>query len=414
MIESNLRVESAKQDHDGKLLMNRSASASLMRKLNRSAILDLVRDHSPIARSQISRRLNMSMPTVMRIIDELQEEDLVRYSGDCEASGGRPRSLLEFNSQGYAVIGVDLGGTKMYGTVADLGGKILDEIYLPSKQGDSTENLNRVCKLIEELIEKPHPEGQKIRGIGVGAPGVTLFEEGVVTWAPSLGWRDLPLKRILSERFELLTVVENDVNLAALGEFGFGAAKGAASLVCLAVGTGIGSGIVIDRKIYRGYHQSAGEIGYLPPGIGYLGKRYDHYGALESIASGTGIEDRARAYFEQTQLLVGNHFSAEKVFEAARQGESWAQKLVSETVDYLSLAIAAVIAIIDPEVVVLGGGVARSADILIEPICKKLEGVVPVMPRIVQSTLSERAAVMGAIMLVLDALTEHVALENPV
>jgi glucokinase-like ROK family protein len=397
-------------------MLKTSASASLMRKLNRSMILDLVRERSPIARSEISRSLNISMPTVMRIIDELLAEDLVRYSGDRQASGGRPRSLLEFNQEGYAVVGVDLGGTKMYGTVADLGGNILDEIYIPSKQGDPEENLERVSNLIGELLERPRPAGQRVKGIGVGAPGVTLFEQGVVTWAPSLGWRNLPLRDILSERFGYPVVVENDVNLAALGEYGFGSARGAASLVCLAVGTGIGSGIVIDRKIYRGFHQTAGEIGYLPPGIGYLGQRYEHYGALEGIASGTGIEQRARQLFEQEgRLLPGeNSLSAEKVFEAARLGEAWAKKLVDETVDYLSLALAAVIAIVDPEVIVLGGGVARSADILIEPIMRRLEGVLPAMPVIVQSTLGYRAAVMGAIMLVLDTITEHVALNRSV
>src|SRR5512136_1631818 len=97
-----------------------SATASLMRRLNRSAILDLIREGSPLARSEIARKLNMSMPTVMRIIDVLFAEDLVRWSGGSEVSGGRPRSLLEFNADGYAVVGLDLGGTKMYGTVANL------------------------------------------------------------------------------------------------------------------------------------------------------------------------------------------------------------------------------------------------------------------------------------------------------
>ena len=221
--------------------MKSSASASLMRKLNRSAILDLMRCDGPIAPSEISRRLNISIPTVMRVIDELISEDLIRYSGNSEASGGRPRSLLEFNRNGYAVIGLDLGGTKMYGTVADLGGNVQDELYLPSKPGDSDANLELVCRLIDELLKKPRPQHQEVRGIGVGAPGVTLFEEGVVTWAPSLGWRSLPLKEILSERFRLPVVVDNDVNLAALGEYGFGAGKGVSSLVCLAVGTGIGA-----------------------------------------------------------------------------------------------------------------------------------------------------------------------------
>jgi len=394
-------------------MMRANAPANIVRRMNRSAMLDLVREDSPIAPSVIARRLKISMPTVMRIIDELLAEDLVRYSGDIQASGGRPRSLLEFNRWGYAVIGLDLGGTKMYGTVADLGGNIQNEIYMPSEPDDPEENLERVCRLIRELLERPRPPDQQVRGIGVGAPGVTIFEQGMVTWAPSLGWRDLPLRSILQERFHLPVVVENDVNLAALGEYGFGAAQGASSLVCLAVGTGIGSGIIIDRRIHRGFHQSAGEIGYLPPGIGFLGKEYAHYGALESIASGSGITARAKKLVAGRDVAwdSSNGLSGEKIFFAARNGEAWAKRLVEETVDYLALAIAAITVILDPEVIVLGGGVARSADILIEPILARLQGVTPALPKIIQSTLGYQAAVMGAIMLVLDATTEHVAIK---
>ena len=388
-----------------------SATASLMRRLNRSAILDLIREGSPLARSEIARRLNMSMPTVMRIIDVLFAEDLVRWSGGSEVSGGRPRSLLEFNADGYAVVGLDLGGTKMYGTVANLSGVIQEEVYLPWSQAGPGSSLEQVCALIDDLLRRPRPPGQAVRGIGVGAPGITLSDQGIVTWAPSLSWRDLPLKSILNERYSLPVVVENDVNLAALGEYGFGVARGATSAVTIAIGTGIGLGIVIDGKIYRGYNQSAGEIGYLPPDASYLGRRYEGFGALESLAAGPGIERRARQWFESQGLpLPADGVSAEGVFKAARQGEAWACQVVSETVDYLSFAIAAVTAILDPEVIVLGGGVARSADVLIEPILEKLEGVVPGRPNLIQSSLGSRAAVMGAIMLVLDITTQHVAL----
>lgn len=389
----------------------RSATASLMRKLNRSAILDALREHSPIARSEIARQLNISIPTVMRVIDELIAEDLVRWSGNARTSGGRPRNLLEFNREGYAVIGLDLGGSKIYGTVADLGGRVQDEIYLPRKQGDPQDSLERVCQLIQELLDRPRPAGQVIRGIGVGVPGITLRREGVVSWAPSLGWRDFPLKSILSERFPYPVLVENDVNLAALGEYGFGAGKGAASLVCLTVGTGIGAGIVIDRQIYRGYHEAAGEIGYLPPDPSFLGRRYEAFGALEYLASGTGIEQRAReVYTRMGWSLPKEGLSAEVVFNAARQGEAWAQQLVTETVDFLSLAIAALSAILDPQVIVLGGGVARSADQLIEPILRRLEGVLAAPLNLVKSSLGYQAAVMGAIMLVLDYTTDYVSL----
>lgn len=392
--------------------MRYSASAGLMRRLNRSAILDLVREQGPIARSAIGRQLNISLPTVMRIIDDLIEVELVKECGDTEASGGRPRSLLEFNASASAVVGIDLGGTKMFGTVADLGGNVQDEVYVSWGDGGNDDNLKQLFKLIDRLLAAPQPDGQRIRGIGVGAPGITLYEEGIVSWAPSLGWRDLPLKQILTERYALPVFVENDVNLAALGEYGFGAAKGATSLVCLAIGTGIGAGIILDRKVYRGHNQSAGEIGYLPPDVSFLGRHYTGFGALESIASGTGVAQRAKKLLQQRGLPCPDDLSSEDVFNTARLGTDWATQVVNETVEYLSFAVAAISALIDPEVIVLGGGVARSADLLIPPMLKCLEGVVPSLPRLVQSILGFRAAVMGAIMMVLDATTEHVSIER--
>lgn len=394
-------------------MIQRSASASLIRRLNRSAVLDLIREHSPISRSEIARQLNISVPTVMRVVDMLHEEDLVRWSGDSVATGGRPGSLLEFNADGYAVLGLDLGGTKMFGTVADLGGNIQAEVYRPWESNEPDRALDQVYDLISDLLSQPRPSRQQIRGIGVGAPGVTLFESGVVTWAPSLGWRNLPLRNILAERFGLPVVVENDVNLAALGEYGFGAARRASSAACIAVGTGIGAGIVIDRKIYRGFNQSAGEVGYLPPDVSYLGRRYDHFGALESIASGTGVERRARQLIQTLQLpLTDQCPSAEDVFKAARQGETWAIQVVEETVGYLAFAVAVISAVLDPEVIVLGGGMARSADMLIEPILRKLDGVIPMRPNLVPSSLGFRAAVLGAIMLVLDTTTDYIIVKD--
>ncbi len=389
-----------------------SGNAALMRRLNRSNVLDLIRQNSPISPTEISSRLNLSLPTIMRILEELSHQGFVVRLEEQQYSGGRPRSLISFNGTSHAVIGLDLGGTKMYGTVADLCGTVQAEVYRPSIPSKPDENLNSTIDLIDELLQIPRREGQKVLGIGVGAPGVTLFEEGIVTWAPSLGWRDLPLRDLLAERYHLTVVVENDVNLAALGEYGFGVAKGASSLVCLAVGTGIGSGIVLERKIYRGAHQSAGEVGYLLPSKDALGKRYEHFGALESLASGTGVLQRAQEYVRSMNLPIDvEQLTAERVFDLARSGEGWAQSIVDETVDYLALVIAAISVVLDPEVIVLGGGVSRSADILVEPILNRLQGCLPAPVRLVVSNLGYRAAVMGAIMLVLDTSFEHVGLK---
>jgi glucokinase len=272
--------------------LRKTATATLMRSINRTLILELIRNEGPIARSRIARQLSVSLPTVMRVVDELIEEGFVRTLDTLESTGGRPRPLLAFNGKAYAAVGVDLGGTKMFGTVADLEGNVLHETYVPWKDTGPEDSLEALRKLIGELLGVPRPLGQRMRGIGVGAPGVTLSHEGIVTWAPSLGWRDLPLKQILTECFDVPVYVDNDVNLSALGELGFGVGRGVENLVCIAVGTGIGAGIIIGGSLYRGHSHSAGEIGYLLPGVEFLRQRYDQFGALESLASGTGIAVR--------------------------------------------------------------------------------------------------------------------------
>jgi glucokinase len=202
----------------------------------------------------------------------------------------------------------------------------------------------------------------------------------------------------LAERYKLPITVDNDVNLAAMGELWFGAGQSAQNMVLIAIGTGIGAGIIIDGALYRGAREAAGEIGSIVPGREFLGKQYAEFGALESLASGTGIAERAR------QILKGKrdeaeleNLLAEDVFDAARQRQEWACTVISETVDYLAVAIACISVSFDPEIIVLGGGVTRSADLLVEPILRRINGTIPTLPRLVVSKLGRRAAVMGAI-----------------
>lgn len=384
-------------------------TASVMRSANRAAVLELIRAAGPISRAEIARRLQMSLPTVMRMVAQLSREQLVRESGDVSPTGGRPGVLLQFAGDSYLVLGIDLGGSKVCGTVADLSGHVEHERYVAHAPGNSAGDfLAALIDFIAELVawtqQAEGSPGRRIRGIGVGVPGMVAVPSGVVRWAPSLQWRDLPLRAILEERFGLPVFVENDLNLAALGELGFGAGQGMQTLVAVAVGTGIGAGIIVNGALFRGAHQSAGEIGYLPPSVEWLGRHYTGFGALESLAAGTGIVERAFARIARDSLTVDcADLSAQAVFAAARSGTAWAQAVVDETVDYLSLGLAAICVLIDPEVIVLGGGVAQSADLLLEPIRQRLDGVVPVLPRIVASPLERRAAAMGAIMLVLNA-----------
>ncbi len=373
-------------------------AASAMRDINRSAILEIIRRESPIARSAIAERLGVSLPTVMRIVDELIEDGFVRPQGDTEWSGGRRRSLLEFNPDGHVVLGVDMGGTKIYGALANMGGCVLDELTIGRHGTQGEDSFNALTTLIDTLLESPRLEGRQVRGIGVGAPGITLHKEGIVKWAFTLHWQDFPLKARLSERYSLPITVDNDVNLAALGELWFGAGQNCQNMIVIAIGTGIGAGIIIDGALYRGSNEASGEIGNMLPGTGFLGKNFLDFGALESVASGTGIASRARAALksrrspEDLEALL-----AEDVFDAARQGQKWAWNLINETVDFLAVSIANLACAFDPELIVIGGGVSRSADLLVGPIVQRLQGAIPSIPRLVVSSLGLRAGVMGAV-----------------
>ncbi|MEN4042267.1 MAG: ROK family transcriptional regulator [Anaerolineaceae bacterium] len=388
-------------------------TANDMRGINRSAIIELARRAGRISRTEIAARLNISLPTVMRIVDELLAEKLLRITGDKSFSGGRKREILEFNAAAHVVIGVDLGGTKLYGAVSDLGGKILSEIHIAPHHTREEDSFALLVNALEQLRQTAIDSGLHLMGVGIGVTGVIAPETGCVTLAPALNWTGFPLRQRLQAHFAIPIEIENDVRMAALGESWFGAGREAESLVLIAVGTGIGSGIVVNSIVYPGANNIAGEIGYLLPDLTHLARNYDQFGAFEQLASGTGIAQRARqALSGQRATKELADLSAVDVFAAARQGESWAQAVVAETVDYLAQAIAAVQLILDPELILLGGGVSAAADLLIEPILQRLKGAIPTQPNIRVAQLGYRAGVMGSVVRLLQVTANYYRVEK--
>lgn len=391
----------------------RTITPTEMRVINRSAILDLIRRESPISRSMIAEELNVSLPTVMRIVDDLVEEGLVRPMGKSEWSGGRRRSLLEFNARGQVMIGVDLGGNAFYGAVSDLAGTILKETTLPHPGKDAEGCYEQLVTMLETLLVQAEQADVTIRGIGVGAPGITDYSRGVVRTAPSLDWYNFPLRKRLSERFSLPFIVENDVNLSALGELWFGAEQNVDGLVLFTVGTGIGAGVVLDGAIYRGTHQAAGEVGHLLPGREMIGWRGRGFGAMEERASTNSILARAR------ELLRDQHSAEElaalriqDVFAACAAGEAWARGLLEDAADYLALCVMALGFSFDPDVIILGGDLALEASPMEALIRARVAGVLPDDIRVAASVLGRRAAVMGAVTNVLHLTADFYVLRS--
>ncbi len=375
------------------MIKQSTITATEMRGINRSAILEIIRRESPIARATIAKRLGISLPTVMRIVDKLIEEGFVRPQGNTEWSGGRRRPLLEFNSHGNVVLGVDMGGTKLYGAVSEISGRIIAEAEIDRKGADGEQCYRLLSRLIDDLLACPELRGRRVRGIGVGAPGITQHREGIVKWAYALNWKDFPLKARLNKRYKLPITVDNDVNLAALGELWFGVGQDAQNMVLITIGAGIGAGIIIDGTVYRGSSEASGEIGHMIPGREFLGKSYVDFGALESLASVTGM-------VKQAPRNAGGP-TMESIFEAAARGQPWARAIVADVVDYLAMAIGNLSVVLDPELIVVGGALTPYASDLTQSISRRIQGTIPALPRLQASNLGLRATVMGAIVTVL-------------
>jgi len=383
------------------MIWNNTLTPNEMHAVNRTAILDHIRRHGPISRSSIAEQLHFSLPTVMRIIDELIEEGLVSVTGEKEYSGGRRRPLLRINADANVIIGIDLGGTTIYGAATDLGGNVLVENQANNSPVSAEQSYSRLVRLISELVHHRSIEGRKILGLAVGTQGLTSHQHGIVLRDPIQNWQNYPLRQKLNLEFNLPVVVDNDVYLAALGELWFGVDQNVRNMCFITIGHGIGAGMIIDGSLYRGSNYLAGEIGYMLPGKEFLGSHRDDFGILESRASMSAITARAQEILKKNNVFPDQDTTPEAIFNAMLNHQPWAQQVIHEMVDYLSIAIANVCAILDPDLIVLRSGLDRYTNLLIDPILRQIEGVVPKKPNIVASKLGYKATALGAIVEVL-------------
>lgn len=384
------------------MIRENTLNTNEMHAINRSAILDIIRRLGPISRPSIANHLQISLPTVIRTIDELISEDMVVQTDEKESTGGRKRPLLKVNSDVYAIIGVDLGGTSIYGAATDLSGKVLAEIETDNHPASSEKSYLRLRSLIDHLINDKQIEDRKILGIAVGTQGLTSHQNGTVILDHIQNWQDFPLRAKLNQEFQVPVVIDNDVYLAALGEFWFGVGQNARNLVFITIGNGIGAGIIIDGALYRSSNYLAGEVGYYLPGLEYLGKKRGDFGVLESLASLPATSEKAY------QLLHANgsknmekRSSAEGIFQAMLDHEPWAESIVADLIDYLALAVANTCAVLDPDMIVIRSGLDAYTNFLTEKIYQRIEGVVPTQPVLVASELGYQATPLGAIVEVL-------------
>jgi glucokinase len=313
------------------------------------------------------------------------------------------------------VLGVDLGGTNIVvGAIPDDGG---EDVGLriedtPTAAGaDAVVNtiVSMIEGVIEEAITLKGAKREDFVGVGIGAPGPLDRKNGVVIVAPNLGWRDFPLRDAVADRVEIPATLDNDANCATLGEWWRGAAQGTRNVVGLTIGTGIGGGIVLDGQLYHGASDVAGEIGHTT--IDSTGRycRCGNYGCLEAYASGPAIALRAREALERDEAsvlhrMVNENLStltAATVYDAANNGDALALEVVRDTAKFLGTGVANLLNLLNPDVVVITGGVTRAGDRLFEPLRAEVKrrAFRPAVQacRIVPGKLAGTAGMVGAV-----------------
>jgi glucokinase len=313
------------------------------------------------------------------------------------------------------ILGVDLGGTNIVaGAMPEDGSRELaihSEPTHPERGSEAVVDriVSMLAQVIAEVTESHDAKPQDFLGVGIGAPGPLDRERGVVVVAPNLGWRDFPLRDAIADHIRLPATLDNDANCATLGEWWRGAAQGARNVVGITIGTGIGGGIVIGGQLYHGSSDVAGEIGHTT--IDSTGRycRCGNYGCLEAYASGPAIALRAREALERDEVSALHKMvkgdldllTAATVYEAAHRGDALALEVVRDTARFLGTGIANLLNTVNPDVVVITGGVTRAGDRLFEPLRAEVKrrAFRPAVAacRIVPGTLEGTAGVVGAV-----------------
>ena len=273
---------------------------------------------------------------------------------------------------GTNVIGVDMGGTKILSAVIDAEGNILGTAKVPTKADAGTSAvIDRIADSIQKAIGTSGVNETSIEAVGIGAPGPLDPETGVVIFAPNLGWRDVPLKAELEARVGIPTFVDNDVNVGTLGEHAFGAGKGVQNIVGIFVGTGIGGGIILQGELFHGASKTAGEIGHIivkadGPRCG-CGRR----GCLEALASRTAMTKQFQKAIKKKgkksviSKLTDGDLSAIRsgvLAKAIRANDKLTLKIFKKATKYLGIGIGSIVNFLNPEMIILGGGVVEALD----------------------------------------------------
>ncbi|MET7905966.1 ROK family transcriptional regulator [Streptomyces sp. NPDC005355] len=373
-----------------------------LRSNNERLLLARLRAEGPASRAQLARGTGLSKPTVSSALAALEEAGLVREAGrQAPPERGRVAVLYEPDPTAGYVLGLDIGRSWLRVAAADLDGTVVARADVRNRGRSAAAMADLTVAAARQVVADAGVDPALVAHAVVGAPGVYDAERRRVRYAVNLpGWGRAGLLDRMREELGTPLTVANDANLAALGEYTFGAGRGSKLFVYVMVGTGLGMGVVADGRLFTGAHGAAGEIGFLP---------------LLPNGGGHGLEDSVAAdAVVRTARELGMSASgsgpltAKAVFEAARRGAPPALAAVRQEAERLAHVIAAVAAVLDPDLVLLGGGVGHSADLLLRTVESTLQRIGPLRPKVAGSALGEDAVLLGAVATALEDARERV------
>ncbi len=390
-----------------------------MNRMNKREILHLIRKSGTISRADIANISGLTAPTVSRIVEYLVNEDkMVSYIGIGESSGGRRPVLVQFSGKDNYVVGIDIGSTTIRGVLSDLEANFINEIRFPT---DINKGfifiMDKVGELVEKLISSSNVKRERVKGVGIAIAGLVNKKNGTVEFSPDFGWFNTDVRKSLLERLSLPFIYDNSSRLMALGEHEYGKGSKYENFAVINVGYGIASGIVVNDVPMTGSVGYAGELGHIiVDGKSKVKCRCGAMGCLEALASGRRIAQMGQEAAERKKkgslfdLCNGkiSEIDAKMVGLAAQMGDSEARAIFQEITSYLSIGIATIANLLDPQIIFIGGGVSLNGNVFFENIRYSVKRFL-ISPEksvsIVPVTYGENASVIGAISLITSKIT---------
>lgn len=388
-----------------------------MKSINRSLILNIIREKGPISRADIAKLTKLTPPTVSSFVKELLEAEIVIERNLGESSGGRKPTLLTLSEDMFHVIGMDVGSQNIKTILTGITGKVIKKSIVPLPAQTTNEALlSLMIDSVSGILDHTKIDEEKIVGIGVSMHGIVDVEEGSSVFAPNLNLQDIPIKRVLEERFNMMVKVENDGRAMSLGELWFGNGAGIDSFVCINVGRGIGAGIIINGKLYHGSHFISGEIGHMIIDIDGPQCTCGNYGCLQTFASGPSIVEWVKKEMRLghssllTTLTKGDleKVTGELIYSSALEGDTLCKTALQQAGRYLGVGITNVIHTVNPRRIIIGGGVSNAGDLIMDNIIQTVNQRALTNPakqtEIILSKFGDDATAMGAVALILAEL----------